>query len=81
MNSGKLLFYDNGGMRMDRKKYRKQLKEIRDIGVNKFLFAFERNTKTKSLKLTFFGRKSYTMRTKDDAIILVNALNREIREW
>jgi hypothetical protein len=50
--------------------------------INKcYLFSLEKDLEERSLKLTFLGRKSYTMRTKEDAITLVEALNREIREW
>jgi hypothetical protein len=57
----------------------KQPKKIKNS--DRLLFTLEKDIETRDLKLTFFGRKGYTMRTKDDAIMLVEALNREIREW
>ena len=45
-----------------------------------YKFSIEKSLETGSVKLSFFGKTSYTMETKDDVKILIDELNRSIRE-
>jgi hypothetical protein len=45
-----------------------------------YQFSITKNLENGSVELSFFGRKCYTMKTKEDVEILINALSHSIHE-